>query len=795
MPTRFLHGRRALTIVLLGAASTAVGQSPGTGGPVSATRAVASITVSSVAQLEAALRSARNGGPKHIVLTKGRYELSAPILIDERLSGTPDVPLTISAASEGVVLSGAKHLSTSGWHPAGNGVWRARVARGLTFQRLWLGDRLLVRARYPNFDPAARILGGVAADATAPERVRRWRNPSGAVLHAIDSRRWGGLHVPILGKNPDGTLRFGPSTGNNRAGSPSETERYVENVFEELDAPDEWFYDAAGGWLYFKTSDGSRPPESGFRASAIESLVRIEGKSSPVHDVRIIGLSLRDTEPTFLKATEPLLRSDWKFDRMGAVLIEKAARVEIADSNFTNLGGNAIVVSGRAHAVRVHRNLISGIGGTAIAFVGRPAAVRSPLFNYDLSQPLEAIDRTPGPKSDDYPSDSEAVDNLIHDIGVIDKQAAGVQLAMSARIRVDHNTIYRVPRAGINVNDGTWGGHVITNNDVFDTVLETGDHGAFNSWGRDRYWDPDRKEMDRRVATDRSLVALDARETIVIRHNRFRCDHGWDIDLDDGSSNYLIENNLLLAGGLKFREGFDRVARNNIILNNTFHPHVWFPGSRDVFEHNIVMAGYQPILMSYWGNRIDYNLLPSAADLDQARGYGLDAHSVAGAPKFISPSTGDFSVAAASPALKLGFRNFSMTDFGVRPDRLRALASKPEIPEPILQIASGQGEVARLFLGMSIKSVETLGEQSAAGLPSKEGVMVLAVEPGTAADKAGLKVGDVIVAIDGSKEVPGQKTLTAAALVAAAQGRKWQGQAGLVVVRNQRNQVLTLELK
>ena len=36
-------------------------------------------------------------------------------------------------------------------------------------------------------------------------------------------------------------------------------------------------------------------------------------------------------------------------------------------------------------------------------------------------------------------------------------------------------------RAGINVSEGTWGGHRIVYNDVFNTVLETGDHGAFNS--------------------------------------------------------------------------------------------------------------------------------------------------------------------------------------------------------------------------------------------------------------------------------------------------------------------------
>jgi hypothetical protein len=61
---------------------------------------------------------------------------------------------------------------------------------------------------------------------------------------------------------------------------------------------------------------------------------------------------------------------------------------------------------------------------------------------------------------------------------------------------------------------------------------------------------------------------------IILRNNRFRCDHGWDIDLEDGSSNYLIYNNLCLNGGIKLREGVSRVVENNIMVNNTFHPHV-----------------------------------------------------------------------------------------------------------------------------------------------------------------------------------------------------------------------------
>lgn len=103
---------------------------------------------------------------------------------------------------------------------------------------------------------------------------------------------------------------------------------------------------------------------------------------------------------------------------------------------------------------------------------------------------------------------------------------------MAARITVDHNSIYRVPRAGINIGDGTWGGHRITHNDVFDTVLQTGDHGAFNSWGRDRYWHPDRAEMDRDVIVGTVKDAQAAFEPIPdVPSLQARLATGRDLDL------------------------------------------------------------------------------------------------------------------------------------------------------------------------------------------------------------------------------------------------------------------------
>ena len=48
--------------------------------------------------------------------------------------------------------------------------------------------------------------------------------------------------------------------------------------------------------------------------------------------------------------------------------------------------------------------------------------------------------------------------------------------------------------------------------------------------GRDRFWSPDRKYMDSITTAHPELILLDAQQTTIIRNNRFRCDHGWDID-------------------------------------------------------------------------------------------------------------------------------------------------------------------------------------------------------------------------------------------------------------------------
>ena len=565
-------------------------------------------------------------------------------------------------------------------------------------------------------------------------------------------------------------------------------------IFEELDTPGEWYFDHRAKRLFYFPHATENLDTAPVAIARLESLLVVKGTNAqPVRHIDISGLVFTRTAMSFEKTTEPLLRSDWSIARTGAVLLEGTTDIRIRQSIFADLGGNALMVSGFNRRTEIKSNKISDIGASAVSVVGRPDAVRSPSFTYLEFVPADELDRQPGPRSDNYPADILIEDNLIFTIGRVEKQVAGIQIAMAARVTARANSIYDVPRAGINIGDGTWGGHLLAHNDVFATVLETGDHGAFNSWGRDRFWHPERKTMDALTASNPELIFLDAVEPVRLINNRFQSDHGWDIDLDDGSSNYIIENNLCLSGGLKLREGFRRIARNNILLNNSFHPHVWFENSHDVFQNNIVMTDYKPIWMRHWGKRIDRNFFPTRAALEKSQRLGLDANSSWGDPEFIDAEAGDFRVSDSSPARAIGFKNFAMT-FGVISPWLKEQAGTPEVPELFLSRMVEHRSEAIEFMGAKVRSVRTLGDQSAFGLPELQGVIVVSVAENSPAFHAGLRARDVILsAFDDWNRAP-EKITDVAALLSSSQARRWTGNLRFVVMRDQKTRKISIDL-
>ena len=732
------------------------------------------------------IKQSDNNAQIVINILPGSYHLQKTIEICSALNGLE----IVGAGASKVSVKGSVPLQLN-WKSLNEDIFVAKVPDNLIFDQLITDGKAQILARYPNYDETAQYWQGYAEDALSKERVASWKNPVGTFFHALHKGRWGGFHWQIVGMNEDAFPILEGGHQNNRGSKPHKEYRMVENVFEELDSPGEWYLDHENHQLYFWPEKNTDLQKMKFEASVLKSLISVKGTlENPVQNISIKGISFENTQRTFMEAYEPLLRSDWTIYRGGAVFFEGSENCKLENCEFTNLGGNVIFVSNYNKGLKIAGNNIHECGASAISFVGNASAVRSPSFQYGQFVELDKMDTISGPKNELYPRECIVENNLIHRIGRVEKQTAGVQISMAMDITVRHNSIYDVPRSGINIGDGTWGGHILEFNDVFNTVLETNDHGSFNSWGRDRFWHPNRRIMDSITTANPDMYKWDAVHTTIIRNNRFRCDHGWDIDLDDGSSNYHIYNNLCLSRGIKLREGFNRVVENNITVNNSLHPHVWFVNCEDVFRKNIVSDAYQDVGLLSWGKDLDYNLFPTEEAMMKSQIYDRDMHSAFGDPLFKDPKNLDYSVAENSPALALGFVNFLMDQFGVQKPSLKAIAKTPEVPVVVDPLQRKIKSSTLAWLRNKLKGVDSNEEQSAYGLNSPEGVIVISTwNHSPAVKNNGLRKGDVILEVEGVKT---DKVLDFLKITKEYQSK---GEIQVLVMRNQKELGLRIQIK
>jgi hypothetical protein len=732
-----------------------------------------------------------------VFLRGGTYYLPETLVFTAQDSGTKTAPAVFQAyKKERPVISGGVKLEKLDWQLWQGGIFQAKVPDDLRTEELFVNGERQILARYPNFDPTAQYFDGFAADAISTNRAARWADPTGGYFHAMHPSLWGDFTWRITGKDAQGEVIREGGWQNNRGGAVHRSIRFVENIFEELDTPGEWFLNTKTHTLYFYPPAGLDLKSATVEATRLRSLVEFRGsEEKPVRFVTLRGLTFRHAARTVMDTKEPLMRSDWAIYRGGAIFFEGAEDCALEDSFLDQVGGNAIFVNNYNRRITVRGCQIAKAGASGVCFVGDPQATRNPLFNYNQVNKLEDLDRTPGPRTQNFTADCLVDDCLIYLTGRVEKQTAGVEIELAQSITVRHCSIYDMPRAGINIGDGSWGGHVIEFCDIFDTVKETGDHGSFNSWGRDRYWRPSINEVNAWVKQVPELPRLDAVKPVILRNNRWRCDHGWDIDLDDGSSYYIISNNLCLHGGIKNREGYGRVVENNIMVGGSLNPHVWFAESGDIFRRNIVWTAYRPAQMHRppWGADMDFNLMqkdgatnaPAAALQRQS---GRDTNSIVADAKFTDPAKGDYRVKKGSPALALGFVNFPMNQFGVQKPELKAIARTPVLPgATAVAVAPVARDITpRAWLGASVRNIADEGEMSAFGLPGVTGVLVLEVPTGSVLAKAGLQKNDVILSVNADKTADVATLFRQAPALTAGQTVK------VGISRTQKEIVLTL---
>lgn len=640
----------------------------------------------------------------------GMHRLTEPLLI------TPAQNELHIVGEAGAILTSNMVLDCR-WEPFRDGIFKTKIQDGVRVGAQLIVDGMpATRARFPKCGyakVAAAIPDNMGLNLPddemrtpghAPKGLlydkesftpRHWANPETAVCHVFQAMYWGNMQFRIVGCDEEaGALFFGEGgmqIGAKWHADPLKINEnstfFVENVFEELTDPNEWFFDAQTRELYFIPPVGLELSAAVFETPQLETLIEVRGSQRvPVQEVTIENLRFTGTEETYFAEYDIPSLGDWAIHRGGALLFEGTKDCTISRCEFANLGGNAVFFNGYNRGARAYGNYLHDIGESAFCLVGEQSRV------VGSQKP--------------YPFECRVEHNLITRCGVFGKQVAGVFISVAKRITAGHNHIHNMPRAGICINDGTWGGHVIEYNRIHDTCLETGDHGPFNAWGRDRYWcllHSHGGKEEEPVCHQAGDVKIDQMDPVIVRGNFFKEKSGWGLDLDDGASNYEIYDNVCVGVSMKLREGAYRLIENNIWYGGANSPcfHVGNIDNHDRYLRNITVMDtktakpehdldfrmgrhygemytlIKPPTRGPWLQEMDYNLfwndlgafrarvIGGERGMGEKREYtleawqalGYDRHSVFADPGFMDAANGDYRLRPDSPALALGIHS------------------------------------------------------------------------------------------------------------------------------------------
>ena len=385
---------------------------------------------------------------------------------------------------------------------------------------------------------------------------RTWSNPSTGELHTFQGPRWGGW-IFQLDKRDEANRNLTWSKGGFQEARGAEygAEWFVDNIFEELDSPGEWYYDSDHMILYF-VQNGTNLPDEGV-GPVLDQLISVKGsQDKPVTNISITNLVFAHTTTTYMSSYEVPSGGDWSVHRGGAVFVEGAENVVVENCLFDSPGGNGIFLSNYVRDAVIEGNEFVWVGDNAIVAVGT----------------ADLIDGTIG----NQPRGTLVIGNLVHEIGIYGKQVCAYVQSVACQTHLIGNVFFNGPRAGVNFNDGFGGGNLLKNNLMFNMVRETGDHGPFNSWDRQPYL-TDVGSLD-------GFPSLTPAESNITNNFFINNYHStWPIDHDDGSCYYTDTYNFLVYGGYKNYLGHSKTVMNNIYI---------YPDAIRNYDNSYDLGGY-----------------------------------------------------------------------------------------------------------------------------------------------------------------------------------------------------------
>jgi hypothetical protein len=621
--------------------------------------------------------------PVRVTVRGGTYYLDRPLEFGPEDSGTEAAPIVYAAArGEKVVLSGGRRLTGGGWGEAnGHRAWVVDLqdvrAGTWRFRQLFVNGERRPRTRLPQtgmhriealpgYDWSRQgeaFLDGTRQFVYAGTDIHPWRN-----LHDVEVigvTRWITNRLPIQSVDvPRRLVTFDRRSlfALDDTNPPRPSVYWVENVFEALDTPGQWYLDRGQGRLYCLPRPGEDMRAATIVAPRLTQVLRVVGQEgAPVRYLRFEGLTFAHTE------WEP--PADWAsslqaaVDVPGAVLFDYAEQCRLRRGAIEHVGTYGVEVGvGCADLEISHNRMVDlGAGGVKIGH----------FFDVEPNERGKRR-RAALPWTSPRSRRITVADNEIADAGHLFAGAVGVFVGENPENSVVHNHLHDLPWVGISVGSlqtfepSQATGNIVEHNHVHDLG-----QGVLSDIGG--------------IYTNSVSPGTRIRYNVVhdIRHRDYG---GWGIYNDQGSADILVEKNLVYrcsSGPLFVSLTRDITVQNNILAFGAQYQ-IFRAGltawPQYAFYRNVVYYD-QGSMLDYWdtANRsctYDRNLYWNTSgapltfggkSLGEWQAAGQDTHSIVADPLFVDPEHGDFWLRPGSPAVQIKFEAWDLSDVGPRP--------------------------------------------------------------------------------------------------------------------------------
>lgn len=652
-----------------------------------------------------------------VYLRQGIYRLDRTLVFDIKDSVPNDGRVIYSSfPNETAVISAG--LPIKNWEllerkipglptKAQGNVWVADLPNDIPrFNTLYQGEKRLPRARTKGFVPPVPRSKADKYTLTLPSGfIENWVNIDDADIRIIPGRPWVLNYVPVVSAEPERNVLRTDVPVTYEMALPGfgrfEESVWIENLFEALDQPGEWVLDYSERQLYYWPESGT--PGDDIVAPVLTELIRVEGqidyegpKDTPVRNLVFQNLKLTHNDRMTWSPTKTGwgIQHDWEmFDKPTAMIrLRGAENCKVVGCRLAAGGGTGIRLDLHCINNRIENNIIEHLGGVGVLLCGY------------------------GPGTKNVNKSNAILNNHIHHVGQILWHSPAIFVWQSGQNRIANNHLHHTPYTPIVVSgriswDRTGKGECSKTvrwdeiGDALDGVDLRAETQA--SWNAREPYLHARKNLVELNEIHHGMLGLGDGNAVyvsgcgafnVIRknyiHDMISTRVNANIRCDDDQHLTIIERNLIFncCGEGFITKGKNTIV-NNIIYNlmeklpdgrQTLHRRgylvlPWGEVTGSVIQRNIFVSlipGQQ--IMSEGKRRgrpvprlsdcqADYNLFFNPKDpkwaseyLKKQRTDGVEKHSMFCAPLFYNASKGDFRIKPDSPALMMGFLEFSL---------------------------------------------------------------------------------------------------------------------------------------